>query len=196
MGRLMNIGIETISAAVVLLPILIIENKLFFKDIKRTIYYIIFALYLASVYAVVGLPSINYIRFDFTIDVIPFIPMASDIKNSILNIILFIPFGIALPFLWKKFSSLKQVILFSLGMSLLIEILQILTFRATDINDLITNTVGAILGYLILKILNRKRQFISLDKDEKHFYIIGATVFVVMFFIQPFIALVLENFVY
>lgn len=196
MGRLMNIGIQTISAAVVLLPILIIENKLFFKNMKRTIYYIIFVLYLASVYAVVGLPSINYIRLNFTINVIPFIPMAGDIKNSILNVILFIPFGIALPFLWKKFSSLKQVILFSLGMSLLIEILQILTYRATDINDLLTNTGGAILGYLILKILSRKRQYISPDKDEKHFYIIGATVFVVMFFIQPFIALVIQNFVY
>lgn len=163
---------------------------------KRTIYYIILGLYLASVYEVVGLPSINYIRIDLTINVIPFIPMADDIKNSILNVILFIPFGIMLPFLWKNFFSLKSIILFGFGKSLIIEILQVFTFRATDINDLITNTAGAILGYLIFKIIDKKLQLISTDKDEKHFYVISATVFTVMFFIQPFIATILENLIY
>lgn len=196
MARLINVGIQTMSAAIVLLPILIIENKLFFKNMKQTIYYIILGLYLASVYAVVGLPSINYIRINLTINVIPFIPMVADMKNSILNVILFIPYGIMLPFLWKKFSSLKSIMLFSFGTSLIIEMLQVFTYRATDINDLITNTTGAILGYMIFKILNKKLQLFPSNKGEKHFYVICATVFTVMFFIQPFIATTIGNFVY
>ncbi|MEG0430196.1 MAG: VanZ family protein [Anaerovoracaceae bacterium] len=196
MARLINVGIQTMSAAIVLLPILIIENKLFFKNMKQTIYYIILGLYLASVYAVVGLPSINYIRINLTINAIPFIPMVADMKNSILNVILFIPYGIMLPFLWKKFSSLKSIMLFSFGTSLIIEMLQVFTYRATDINDLITNTTGAILGYLIFKILNKKLQLVPSNKGEKHFYVICATVFTVMFFIQPFIATTIGNFVY
>lgn len=191
MARLISVGIETISAAVLLLPILLIENKLIFKNMKQTICYIVFALYLASVYAVVGLPSINYFRFDLTINAVPFLPMMNDVKNSVLNIILFIPLGIALSCLWKKTASLKQVALLGFGMSLIIELLQVFTYRVTDINDLITNTVGAILGYLIVKSFSKKNQFISSNKNHHHFYIVSATTFIIMFFIQPLIAPIL-----
>lgn len=42
-------------------------------------------------------------------------------------------------------------------MSFLIEILQLFTFRATDIDDLIMNTLGAAVGYVIAKIFFGKK---------------------------------------
>ena len=41
-------------------------------------------------------------------------------------------------------------------MSLTIEVLQLFVFRATDINDLIMNTLGALVGYLAAKVIIRK----------------------------------------
>lgn len=82
--------------------------------------------------------------------------------------------------------SIKRVALFGFGMSLLIEILQIFTFRTTDVNDLITNTIGTIIGYFLVKGFIENQQVINPDKNESHLYILSGTVFVVMFFIHPF----------
>jgi len=193
--RLLSVGIETISAAVVLLPFLLIVKRIFFQNTKNKIYYVILAIYLSAVYSVVGLPTITYTRLDLTVNFIPITTMIGDMKNSILNVILFIPLGIALPCLWKKFISIKHVILFGFGMSLIIEILQIFTYRATDISDLITNTMGTIIGYSIAKGFIEKQQFIQPDENYRHLYILSVTVFVVMFFIQPFVSSILWDIV-
>lgn len=195
MIRLLNVGIETVSAAVVLIPILLIWKKASSKNMKQYIYFIVFALYLSSVYTVVGLPSISYFRFDLTVNLIPIATMTGDMKNSVLNIILFIPLGIALPFLWDKFMSMKQVALFGFSMSLMIEILQIFTYRTTDVNDLITNTIGTIIGYFIIKGFIKKQQLINPDKNDRDLYMLSGTVFVVMFFIQPFVSSILWDIV-
>ena len=79
--------------------------------------------------------------------------MFSDCKNSLLNVLLFVPLGFFLPLFWKKFSAFGYTLLFGFCTSLLIELLQIFTFRATDVNDLMTNTVGTVLGYLLARIV-------------------------------------------
>ena len=69
----------------------------------------------------------------------------------ILNIILFIPFGFLIPLIWKKMRSLHLTALAGFSFSILIEISQLLNNRRTDIDDLIMNTLGAIIGFLIYK---------------------------------------------
>lgn len=68
-----------------------------------------------------------------------------------LNIVLFIPLGFFLPLLYKKYDSLGKIALVGFLVSLSIEIAQMFGTGATDINDLITNTVGACLGFIICK---------------------------------------------
>ena len=65
---------------------------------------------------------------------------------------MFIPLGFLLPFLWKKYQKLTPTLLFGFLFSLFIELSQLITLRATDIDDLIANTLGALIGYLIWKI--------------------------------------------
>lgn len=73
--------------------------------------------------------------------------------NLIGNIIAFIPFGAIVPVLFKKFRSMKFTILFSFLLSLLFEIIQLLTsIGAFDVDDIMLNVIGAILGYIIFKI--------------------------------------------
>lgn len=72
------------------------------------------------------------------------------------NVALFMPLGFLLPFVDARFRSLKRVLLLALCMSLTIETLQFgLRFvgnpRATDIDDVLLNTFGACLGYLIYR---------------------------------------------
>ena len=188
MFRIIAICIETASAAVILIPVILILKKLFRQDIKRVVCYIIFSLYLSAIYAAVGLFSINNITFDITTNFIPIIPIIDDFNNSILNIVLFIPLGIFLPLYWEKFNSMKQTLLVGAAMSVIIEILQIFTFRATDINDVIMNTLGTAIGYLIVKNFIKKQSIIVPSKNTNELYVLCGIVFIVMCCIQPFVS--------
>ncbi len=100
--------------------------------------------------------------------------------------------GFMLPLLWDHFYSLKNTVLFGFLVSVGIEILQIFTFRTTDINDLITNTVGTLLGYLLI-ITVGKRLFPQLFCDEdanvkREVSCVFVMTFLTMFFITPLIS--------
>lgn len=77
------------------------------------------------------------------------------IKNIFGNILLLFPLGIMLPMLWKKFNSLSKTILFAFCLSLSIETLQLLSGyignvgRAFDIDDILLNTIGAFIGFIV-----------------------------------------------
>lgn len=68
------------------------------------------------------------------------------------NIVAFMPFGILLP-LWRG-TTLRwwQVALFGFGLSVSIECVQwILAYRICDIDDVLLNTCGALLGYGLVR---------------------------------------------
>lgn len=81
------------------------------------------------------------------------IPFADGFSLSfLLNILLFLPLGLLCPIISHSFRNIRSVLLLSLGISLCIEVSQLFTLhRATDINDLITNVAGAVIGYLFYK---------------------------------------------
>jgi glycopeptide antibiotics resistance protein len=89
------------------------------------------------------------------------------------NILLFIPLGFLVPKLWDYFKHLKNVFLLGLGVSITIEFLQLLESllggwgRVTDIDDVICNVIGVVLGYYIYKwilFLSEKYQIKGLQK--------------------------------
>ena len=98
----------------------------------------------------INLYGISIGLIDFSLNLIPFIDIVNSplsyMKNTILNIILFIPMGYFAPSVWKNYRSLKSMFFMGFAVSLGIELLQILTFRLTDIDDLITNTAGTVIG--------------------------------------------------
>ena len=115
--------------------------------------------------------------------------MVSDFINACLNILLFVPFGFFLPILWDKFRNIKNIALMGFIVTSLIEISQIFTFRTSDINDIITNTVGAIIGYFIVhRITDNFTKRIFSNSKMSDFYIICVSVALIMFFLQPFIS--------
>ena len=93
--------------------------------------------------------------FDPRIVYIPFVDMIRGPVDTILNVVLFIPLGIFLPLLYKKFDKMGKIALAGFLISASVEVVQMFGCGTTDINDLITNTVGACLGFCIYKMLCR-----------------------------------------
>lgn len=145
------------------------QQQLFEKVMKykeKTHYVIgyLFTSYLFIMFKeVVGFPSLsNWQRvinvqgtiFDPNINLIPFIGGVG--ISDYLNIVMFIPLGIILPLMWTRYDDFKQTVRYGFYVSLLIEISQLFVrSRATDVNDLIMNTLGAVIGWLIYKLFSR-----------------------------------------
>jgi glycopeptide antibiotics resistance protein len=88
-------------------------------------------------------------------NLIPLITLTpQDLKTSLLNILLLIPFGFGLPFITN--FRMKKIVVVGALFSIVIEFLQLITgfmakitFRIADINDVIFNTVGIAIGYIL-----------------------------------------------
>ncbi|MBD8014338.1 VanZ family protein [Planococcus wigleyi] len=100
-----------------------------------------------------------------------FIPILTiDVKTFVLNVIMLVPFGMYLPFLNRKIQSIKQAARLGFYVSLSFELTQLVirillgSGRSTDINDLIANTLGAVIGFLLI----RKVSKISLAQSVFH----------------------------
>ena len=85
----------------------------------------------------------------------------------IMNIILFVPLGIALPVLWKSSQSLKRTVMAGFLFSLLIETSQLFNWRATDIDDLLMNTLGTAAGYGIFTLCFRKLTIFQMHMQKE-----------------------------
>ena len=83
--------------------------------------------------------------------------------NIIGNVTMFIPVGLVWPFCFKKLDTLGKTVLACAGFPLFIEITQLPFYdRCSDVDDLILNTTGILIGALIyfgVKLLkNRKKR--------------------------------------
>lgn len=199
MVRLLSVAIECLSSVIFMIPAMIILQYVLLKqyNFKKFMMVLIFAFYLMAVFSVVGIPTVSTARVDFSFNLIPLIDIVNSpveyIKNTILNIILFMPMGFLLPVIWKEYRSAKETIIIGLTVSIIIEMLQIFTFRLTDIDDLITNTLGTFLGYYIGKTFSFKMPLkISADtKDISGKYepvMILTITFLIGFFLKPLVS--------
>ena len=98
----------------------------------------------------------------FRINLIPFVNLLDyeSKRDLLLNLIgncaMFIPTGILTPVLYKHLDSFKKTVLTGFLISLSIEILQLpFAVRASDVDDLILNTLGVAVGYCLYALVKR-----------------------------------------
>jgi glycopeptide antibiotics resistance protein len=152
----------------ILLILILFLKKIVKKDNIYIVFYSIFFFYILHV--------IKYTIFPFEIgtefvetlkeqhsafsrtNIIPF--KFQSFEMTILNIILTIPFGFGLPYLKKL--NYKSMLILGLLFSFLIELTQFTIsliigypYRVTDINDILANTLGVVVGYLLLKLFSK-----------------------------------------
>ena len=138
-----------IAALAVYFIILHLKGKR--QTIGHIVFSCVFCFYLTGILTMAGIWYIS--AFDPRIVYIPCVDMIRGPVDTILNIFLFIPLGIFLPLLYKKYDKIGKIVLSGFFISASIEIVQMFGCGATDINDLITNTIGACLGFCIYRVL-------------------------------------------
>lgn len=122
---------------------------------------ILFIIYLTALFEIIifklEIPFTNmgYLR---SINLIPFsesliVNGVIDFSEILMNIIIFIPLGIYIEMLFSKWSTIKKISTIFI-VSLICEISQfIMAIGASDITDIINNTLGGIVGLLVMYVL-------------------------------------------
>ncbi|MGD6854274.1 VanZ family protein [Bacillus infantis] len=99
----------------------------------------------------------NQTKWYQTVNFIPVLTI--DITTFMLNVLMLVPFGMYLPFLNRRIDSIKEAAKLGFALSFAFEMVQLLirvtlgSGRSTDVNDLLANTAGAIIGFFIVKSL-------------------------------------------
>lgn len=155
-------------------------NILLFLYIFTLTFLILFKLSL-DIPSLVTTRSINLIPFYYDKET------TFHLKEIIENILIFIPLGLLLK---MKDLSYKKIFLLGFILSFTYEFLQyIFSIGVSDITDIITNTIGAILGSLVYSILSH---FIH-NKSKLNNFIITSGYLVFIIFIALFALLNIVN---
>ena len=107
-------------------------------------------------------------------DSVNYIPFSNiDLRNSILNIILTIPFGFLLRFVTK--ISTKKILIWSILLPIILEGSQLTiglvlgqTLRIIDVNDIVFNYIGVLIGYALFKFFVLFARKITDDQSTKN----------------------------
>ncbi len=100
-----------------------------------------------------GLSSANFIPFKTIKMYIRYRSSLNSFANLFGNLFILTPLGILLPFAWRKKHSVFLITAVGFLVSMAVETLQlVLGVGAFDVDDLILNTLGVIVGYVLYKI--------------------------------------------
>lgn len=145
---------------------LITRHKKFL--LHKEIIYLLAIIYILCLFHVVTFQDINYGESNF----VPFKEIFrysfgshKFIRNVLGNIILFIPFGFLSSYLLKN-RHLSVVTILTLIASGTIETVQYYIGRVFDIDDIILNLIGGIVGFLIFIGLDAIRNKVKLLKND------------------------------
>lgn len=165
MDEILFLGYEALVATVPFLLTLIICR---YRQVKKGNTYslhrltmmAVFTIYIAGVLHFTGAGTLYdglMYQLELRLDQINFIPFSHDIDIAayLLNILLFIPLGILAPVIWQKMNKLPNILGTGLVFTTLIEVSQLANNRRTDIDDVLLNVLGAVLGFGIFKLLNK-----------------------------------------
>ena len=97
------------------------------------------------------------------------------------NVVMFMPLGFLLPYIWTGYRSLSKTALTGFLLSFSIEFAQLATNRISDIDDLLMNTLGALSGYGLWVLLGKHffpsgetRRCAALGGPEPVLYLVSA----------------------
>lgn len=161
------------------------EKIIVYKDIKNLLYIIYcFALFMLvtttdfSSYSNNFIPFNEIMRYELT--------SALFYRNIIGNIALFIPFAFIISDMIKDKIGKSNLLITSficLFTSCTIETIQMFIGRSFDVDDIILNFFGSILGYIMFKVLHKLYDFLPKFLHKDMFKALFLIVFVIIFLI-------------
>lgn len=178
--------------------------------VKTVFYiYICFLLYFTLLPVVIPTPF-SGTNFSFNnLNLIPFKDIIQGnghaIKEFGLNILMMVPFGVLLPFCSHK--KCIPTLFYTFLLSSCIEVLQLFSIRGLavcDITDLISNSLGGLIGYILFKIFSQKAELVIthfFPKDNKNsnkknikFSKLEILIYIIIF-VQLFFRSIIINFI-
>ena len=102
-------------------------------------------------------------------------------KNVVGNMIMFLPFGFFVSY-FLNLDKIRYIFILSLVSSLSIETTQMVIGRVFDVDDIMLNIIGGILGYFIYRILFKIKEHLPAMLKKPVFYnIIMVTTLILIF---------------
>lgn len=149
-----------IFISILYLPLLFILKKKGKSPIRQLSYIGIFCSFFLIIFATILFVPISFHPEEYILNLNPFNWLENTnsvqqfIVEKIPNIILFVPLGFFVPTVFKKQRKLYKTVLISFSITFSVEFIQYFIGRSTDIVDILTNLLGAIIGYTIYKLLD------------------------------------------
>ena len=76
--------------------------------------------------------------------------------NLLGNVVCFVPFGFVLPVISRNQRKFWKILLLSFLTSLLVELIQLVSkVGSCDVDDMLLNTLGGIIGYVLFRFFHR-----------------------------------------
>lgn len=128
-------------------------------NVRKFILVFLLSMYTVAVFTATDIPDIRELIFapyecrpnELYLD--PLRMFKHDRSSYLLNIVLFIPYGILLPAFGNKFGNPLRLGSTAALISLTIELCQLKNRRTTDVCDLMTNVLGALAGLILFRVL-------------------------------------------
>ena len=159
----------------------LVKNKIkfiFYKEILM----LGFIMYVIALFEVVTFQDVSWSSSNF----IPFKEMLRYefgtklfFKNVVGNMIMFIPFGFFTSY-FLKLKKIYSVFILTLLTSITIETTQLLIGRVFDIDDILLNILGGLIGYFIFKIIYKIK---FLKKESIYNIIISVILILIVFYL-------------
>ena len=188
MENILLILLDKLCGAIVSLPLVLITIFVFDRERakRKWGWMVLLTLYLNAMYIVIGVPGVQYICWDPTLNLIPFQDFsARNMEGMVLNAIMFAPLGFLLPAYFERYRHWGRTLAAGFLTSLTVELIQLFTFRATDVDDLIMNTLGTLVGFLLAKLILRHRTAVYRGKkDWLELIVVNAIILLVIVFVR------------
>lgn len=155
------------------------NKKIHFSKEIPNLFFMIYILCLFQIVTSQDISGINGINIDFFSELTRYeVGTRLFYRNIIGNIVLFIPFSFFIAHIFKVRSHLIMY-LFTLLISLTIETTQLYIGRSFDVDDILLNVIGGIIGFLIYNFVS-KVVFKNINKEKKDIIIAFLLVIVVL----------------
>lgn len=137
----------------IILGELYLTNKRRVFKVRQIIYEMLLSIYTVALLKITGIIGMKFyfsyvMNGMYNLSLIPF--EEASLMMIFLNFLLFIPYGILLPCVFKNLRfSYKRVVMIGFMTSLSIEVLQLFGGRYAEIDDLLINSLGTFVGFMI-----------------------------------------------
>ena len=185
-GELISVLNMSWPIITIVLSVLLIIRIAYFKNSKKKfilhkeVVLLFFVAYVLILFQLVTYSGNEYIGMNL----VPFkeilrydIGTDAFFRQVIGNIFLFMPFGFFVTY-YVNIKKISTMFLMTVGVSLVIEVVQYFIGRSFDIDDIILNVTGGILGFMVYVALDAIKERLPAFFQKDFFYTILSILFV------------------